>query len=89
MISREEYESAVHMAGLLAQAAEGIDTAGALQVVSRAEAVGPLLWTTEWINGGGQNLDDARDLLTAVSALKRATSAVLERARTRAGVVAP
>ena len=60
-----EYEAAMTQIGLMAGLAADIDTAALQNHITTAETLGPILEPTAWLRGGGNNLQDQRELIDA------------------------
>jgi len=79
MMTSIEYEGQLQLLAMVAQLIADVPVADLLNHVTHAETLGPLLEPTAWIRGGGDNLQDARDLLEAAWPLVKFGSTLKER----------
>ena len=57
-MTREEYELTLRQAYLVAQMLRRVDVRGALDVISRAESIGPILDPTLWMRNSQKMHED-------------------------------
>lgn len=74
-----EYELRMRQLAFVAGMVEEIPLDELSEVVSKSEALGPLLATTKWIEGGADNLRDARELIDAFAKVQSAVRAIKTR----------
>ena len=76
---KDKYENEGKMLGLVMEALEGVDLDYIGEVLSSAEAIGPLFFPSEYMRGGSDNLSDMRAVIGPAKLLKKAWAEVKER----------
>lgn len=76
---KDKYENDAKMLGLVCEALDAVDLDYIKEVLSTSEALGPLLFPSEYMRGGSDNLSDMRTVIGPAIELKKAFAEIRER----------